>query len=513
MTEPLPFSRHFSQPVAVSNGKAARVTDKLVDYCTVLCDRGLSTMEAVEQLTYLLMLKIEDERLSMRFAVLGDSWPAPPDPYRWGSLTQRQGDDLVTHFSEVLSHRSRHGTGTMLDSVFAGAQNHIHDAGLLRRLVCDLFDADTWSVHGTDVLGEAYDALLERAMNDVRSSAGQYFTPRPLIDAIVEAIQPELTDTVADPACGTGGFLIGVHDYVAQHHLTRLTPDEWFRYHTQQIRGHELVPRTAQLAMANLLLHGIASAEQPALIAVGDTLAQPPDQQASLVLAHPPFGRHAAVPVGPFSVTRHDAHARADFVTESTDKHVNFLQHVMSLTATPGRAAVVIPDSILFATGAPETVRRHLLEHFDLHTVLRLPAGTFNSAGIRANVVFFDRPSHRAVGRPQTARLWVYDLRSGRQFAPGRGPLLRSDLDDFVSAYLPGRPRTDRVETDHFRCFDIQDVLKRNQASLDLTWLPEPTGTGRLAPPEEIAREVVHELNLALKEFEELAAELHDESD
>lgn len=506
-------TRTFSRPVAVSNGTAARVTDLLMDYCTVLCDRGLSTVEAVEQLIYLLMLKLEDERLSLQRAMAGESWPAPPEPYRWGSLIGLEGDGLVAHFSEVLAHRSHLGTGTMLDGVFAGAQNHIHDAGLLRRLVRDLFDAGTWSAHGADVLGEAYDALLERAMNDVRSGAGQYFTPRPLIDAIVEAIQPELTDTVADPACGTGGFLIGVHDYLAQHQLARATPDEWVRYRTQQTWGHELVARTAQLATANLLLHGIASVGQPALIAVGDALAKPPDRQASLVLAHPPFGRHAAVPVGPFSTARRDALARADFVTGSMDKQVNFLQHVMSLTARPGRAAVVVPDNILFATGAAEIVRRHLLEHFDVHTVLRLPAGIFNSGGIMANVVFFDRPSHRTDDRPRTTKVWVYDMRSGWQFAPDHDPLLRSDLDDFVSAYLPGRPRTDRVETDRFRCFDIQDVLDQDQARLDLTWFPESIGVGQLAPPEEIARDVVHDLRLALEEFEELAAELHGETD
>ncbi|WAU78316.1 N-6 DNA methylase (plasmid) [Streptomyces sp. Qhu-G9] len=205
--------------------------------------------------------------------------------------------------------------------------------------------------------------------------------------------------------------------------------------------------------------------------------------------------------------------ARADFVTGSIDKQVNFLQHVMSLTARPGRAAIVVPDNILFATGAAETVRRHLLEHFDVHTVLRLPAGIFYSGGVRANVVFFDRPSHRTDDRPRTAKVWVYDLRSGRQFAPDHAPLLRTDLDDFVSAYLPGRPRTDRVETDHFRCFDVQDVLDQDQARLDLTWSPEPTGVGRPAPPEEIARDVVHDLRMALKEFEELAAELRDETD
>lgn len=399
----------------------------------------------------------------------------------------------------------------MLDSVFAGAQNHIHDGGLLRRLVYDFFDVATWSELGTDVLGEAYEALLERAMNDVKGGAGQYFTPRPLIDAMVEVIQPELTDTVTDPACGTGGFLTGVHDYLAHHSLVHATHDDWVRYHTQ-FWGQELVPRAAQLATANLILQGVASADQPALIAVGDALAQPPGRHASLVLAHPPFGRHAVIPGESSGIARNDALSRTDFVTGSIDKQVNFLQHVMSLTAKPGRAAVVVPDNILFATGAAETVRRHLLREFDVHTVLRLPAGIFASHGIRASVIFFERPASNTYDRPRTTKVWVYDMRSELQFASSHDPDLRHDLDDFVSVYLPGRPRTERVETERFRCFDSQEVLDQSQARLDLTWPPESSHIG-YPPPEEIAQDIAHDLHLALKKFEDLAADLRGEAD
>lgn len=213
------------------------------------------------------------------------------------------------------------------------------------------------------------------------------------------------------------------------------------------------------------------------------------------------------------SAARHDTSARDDFVAQSTDKQVNFLQHVMSMTAPEGRAAVIVPDNILFGTGAAETVRRYLLEQFDVHTVLRLPAGIFYSAGIMANVVFFDRPPHRTDDRPRTSKVWVYALRSGRQFAPGHDPLLRSDLDDFVSVYLPGRQRTDRVDTDHFRCFDVQDVLDQDQAGLDLVWASKSQGASRVAPPGEIAQDVARDLRRALEEFDELAAELSGEVD
>ncbi|MGY0058412.1 N-6 DNA methylase [Streptomyces sp. LZ34] len=502
----------FPPPVPVSNGKSSNLAVRLLDYCNVLCDRGLSTMEAVEQLSYLLMLKIEDEVLSLPSTMPRENWPASPSPYGWRSLTQRRGDELVAHFTKVLAYRSHHGTGTALDVIFAGAQNHIRDARLLDQLVFDLFEARRWTSDGTQLLSEAYEDLLARAVSDSRTGAGQFFTPRPLIDAIVEAIQPELTDTITDPACGTGGFLIGVHNYVAQHELFHATRDEWYRYNTEQIWGQELVPGTARLATANLLLHGIGCAGQPAPIAVGDALARPPRRRASLVLSHPPFGKHAAVPGEPSSTARHDTDAREDFVAKSIDKQVNFLQHVMSLTAKPGRAAVVVSDGILFARGAAETVRRYLLDQFDAHTVLRLPAGIFPNSSIRANVIFFDRPPHRTDNRPQTTRIWVYDLRSSRQFAHVHTPLVRRDLDDFVSVYLPGRPRTDRAETEHFRCFDVRDVLDHDHARLDLTWPQGPSGTDLLMPPEEIAQYVVHDLRLALQEFEELAAELHGEA-
>ncbi|RSO10370.1 DNA methyltransferase [Streptomyces sp. WAC 06783] len=508
MTDMLPFSHHFSRPVAVSNGKAARVSETLMDYCTVLCDRGLSTMEAVEQLTYLLILKLEDELLSLQPSRVEESWPTIPEQYRWASLVQRQGDDLVACFDEILAHRSHHGAGTMLGGIFTGAQNHVHDAKLLRRLVRDLFQATTWSVHGADVLGGAYDALLEGAMNDVKNNAGQYFTPRPLIEAVVEVMQPNLTDTVADPACGTGGFLIGVHKYLLRNQSARKSPTERNHYRTGQVRGDELVPRTARLATANLLLHDVASAGQIALISVCDALAQPPCRRASLVLAHPPFGRHAAMPIGPSSTSRHDTPERADFVTGSIDKQVNFLQHVMSSTAEGGRAAVVVPDNVLFATGAVEIVRRNLVDQFDVHTVLRLPVGAFDSVRVAANVVFFDRPPRRPDAHPRTTKVWVYDLRSGRRRAPGHASLSRSDLNDFVSVYLPGRPRTERVETELFRCFDVQDVLGRYQARLDLSYPSEAPGTARLAPPEEIALDVARDLRLALREFDKLVAEL-----
>ncbi|MEV6758260.1 N-6 DNA methylase [Streptomyces sp. NPDC051214] len=468
-------------------------------------------MEAAEQLTYLLMLKIEDEQVPGRGAVAaGRGALSEPEPCGWGALLALRGSELVTRYSQILDRRSRRESGTALDAVFAGAQNQIPDGALLHRLVFDLFEARRWTFQEAGLLCEAYDALLAKAVNDIRTGAGQYFTPRPLIDAVVAALRPELSDTVTDPACGTGGFLIGVHHYLARHQLLEATQEERERWNREQIWGQELVPGTARLATANLLLHSMGALGRPPQITVGDTLAHPPHRRASLVLAHPPFGRRAGVPgQAPGAAHRESTDARSDFVTGASEKHIDFLQHVMSLTAAPGRAAVIVPDSIFYAAGAAARVREHLLDRFDVHTVLRLPAGMFHSS-VQASVIFFDRPAHPAPG-PQTTQIWVYDLRSRRPSAPVITPPTRSDLDDFVSVYRPGRPRTRRVQTQDFRCFDVKDVLNVNGTRLDLTWPQKPPHTDSLATPQAIAQDIVDGLTVALQEFAELAAKLQGE--
>lgn len=483
------------------HGAKSHMTERLLNYYNLLYDRGLSAVEAVEQLTFLLVLKLEDE--GRQTAIDGEP-PAPPTPHGWASLTGKRAEPLVAQYTKTLAQRSSSASGTAVDAVFVGAQNHVPDPALLERLILDLFDVEQWSAYGMSLLGEAYGELLQRTMNERRSGAGQFFTPRPLIDAVVEVLQPALTDTISDPACGMGGFLLGAHDYLARH-LTNPTSDELQQYRNHQHWGDELVHSTARLATARLLLSGVVFAGQPAPIAVRDALAQQPDSQASLVLTHPPFGKHAEISG---EGSRH-TYGRSDFVAVSTDKQINFLQHAMSLTAEQGRAAVVVPDNILFALGTAETVRRDMLNRFDVHTMLRLPTGTFPSAsGVRASVIFFDQHPNPAGEYPQTSRIWVYDLRSGRRFDARDNPLSQRDLNAFVSAYGPGLPRVERRETEHFRCFDIHDVLDHGHASLDLTLPNEAPGEGALAAPEEIAQGVLENLRIALQEFEELTAEL-----
>ncbi|MER0480538.1 class I SAM-dependent DNA methyltransferase [Streptomyces sp. Edi2] len=490
-----------------SHDAKAHLTARLLNYYNLLHDRGLSAMESVEQLTYLLVLKVEDE--DRKTATVSEP-PAPSIQHDWVALTRKAGEPLVAQYTEILAQRSSRASGTVVDAVFAGAQNHVPDHALLQRLVLDLFDGEQWGARGKSLLGEVYGELLQRTMNERRSGAGQFFTPRPLIDAIVEVLQPEITDTISDPACGMGGFLLGAHDYLARD-LASPTSYEQRQYRNQQRWGDELVPSTARLATANLLLHGAVSAGQPAPITVRDALAQQPCSKASLVLTHPPFGKHAEI----FGESSRDMYERSDFLVVSTDKQINFLQHAMSLTAVQGRSAVIVPDNILFALGAAEAVRRDLMYRFDVHTLLRLPAGTFPSAsGVRASVIFFDQHPYRAGEYPQTSRIWVYDLRSRHRSALRDNPLSQRDLNAFVSSYGPGLSRADRRETENFRCFDIHDVLDHGHASLDLTLPNESSGESSLAAPEEIAQGVLDDLQIALQEFEELTAELlHDDAE
>lgn len=259
----------------------------------------------------------------------------------------------------------------------------------------------------------------------------------------------------------------------------------------------------------NLLLHGIGWYGEASRITVRDVLAAPPDRQVSLVLSHPPYGWQSTIRFSPGSSVGDDAYLRDDFVVRTSSKQVNFLQHIMSLTATNGRAAVVVPDNVLFERGSAEKVRRHLLHNFDLHTLLRLPPGVFHASGVLASVLFFEKPQRSELS-PSTSTLWLYDFRSGQSFSPRDRRIRRADLDEFVAAYLPGRPRTDRVHTEHFQRFDVNELLARDHLNLDLSWRPDTQTdlSEESMSPEGIAQEIVEDLEAALTEFASLADEL-----
>jgi len=387
-------------------------------------------------------------------------------------------------------------------------QNKIHDPAKLKQLIVDLIDKEKWSQAGVDVKDDAYEELLAKGAEDIKSGAGQYFTPRALISAMVDCVQPGPDDTIIDPTCGTGGFLLAAYEYIQRHHSETLTPDQRRRLASGAITGVELVDGTARLAAMNMLLHGIGQPNGPSLIEVRDSLTREPDRRASLVLANPPFGRSSSIRVigedGRASREEREIE-RTDFWATTANKQLNFVQHIASLLHIDGTAAVVVPDNVLFEGGAGETIRRRLLRQYDLHTLLRLPTGIFYAGGVKANVLFFQR--RRAREEPWTTKLWVYDLRTNQHFTLKQNPLRREHLQDFVDCYLPGKDRTERVETERLRAFDYAELVQRDKANLDITWLRDESleDADTLLPPEVIAQEIVEDLEAALREFAAIA--------
>lgn len=399
-----------------------RLVDKLWSYCNILRDDGVGVIEYTEQLTYLLFLKMAHER-DERPDLFGSREGGArqrlvPEPHSWQHLLDADGQALEVEYSRILAELSiRSG---VLGTVFRKAQNRVQDPAKLRRLVVDLIDREQWSATGVDIKGDAYEELLSRGAEDVRSGAGQYFTPRALIEAIVACVDPTIDDTVIDPAAGTGGFLLAAHEHVAHAPAAAdYTPPQRRHLRDDLIAGVELVDGTARLAAMNLLLHGIGDPAGESPIDVRDSLIAPPTRRASVVLSNPPFGRKSSLTMvgADGREVREDREIeRQDFVATTSNKQLNFLQHIMSLLEIDGRAAVVLPDNVLFEGGAGEVLRRRLLRDFDLHTMLRLPTGIFYAQGVKANVLFFDRRRARSDGRPWTERLWIYDLRTNQHF-------------------------------------------------------------------------------------------------
>jgi len=376
---------------------------RLWSYCNVLRDDGLSYGDYLEQLTYLLFLKMADELTKPPF----DRPSFIPDELDWQSLLARDGDELEAHYIHVLRELGQ--TPGMLGVVFRKAQNRVQDPAKLRRLIVDLIDREKWMTLDVDVKGDAYEGLLERNAEDLKSGAGQYFTPRALIRGIVEVMRPEPGTTICDPACGTGGFLLAADEWIANN--TRfLDPEQRDHLRFHALKGWEIVDNTARLCVMNLLLHGIGAEDAPSPIVVDDALKADPSERFDMVLTNPPFGRKSSMTFvnAAGEAEREDlVVVRDDFWASSSNKQLNFLQHVKTLLKPNGRAAIVVPDNVLFEGGAGETVRGKLLHECDVHTLLRLPTGIFYAQGVKANVLFFDRKP--ASETPWTKELWIYD--------------------------------------------------------------------------------------------------------
>ena len=500
----------------MSSNHAQQIVAKLWNYCNVLRDDGLSYGDYVEQLTYLLFLKMAHEQTQPPWSRVS-SVPAGLD---WPSLRAVDGDELEVHYRHVLETLGKERG--MLGIIFRKAQNKIQDPAKLRRLIVDLIDREQWSSLDADVKGSAYEGLLEKNAQDIKGGAGQYFTPRPLIEAIVAVTRPAPGERICDPACGTGGFLLAAHDYVVDHYP--LDRDQKKHLQLKALHGVEIVDGVTRLCAMNLLLHGVGPGPEDDVlppVETNDSLAADPGgDRFEVVLTNPPFGRKSSVVV----VNERGEQAREaltvyreDFWATTSNKQLNFVQHVKTLLDVNGRAAVVVPDNVLFEGGAGETVRRKLLDECEVHTLLRLPTGIFYAQGVKANVLFFDRKPASAT--PWTRQLWVYDLRTNRNFTLKTNPLARADLDEFVACYH-AENRHDRTATwspeaaeGRWRAYGYDELVGRDKVSLDLFWLRDESleDAASLPEPDAIAAEIAEDLRAALAEFEEILADLSGE--
>jgi len=498
----------------------ADIVQKLWNYCNVLRDDGMSYGDYVEQLTYLLFLKMVDERTKPPYKQKS----IVPKNYDWPSLIKKDGDELFEHYRNTLRKLGKEKG--LLGLIFMKSQNKFQDPAKLRRLIVDLIDNENWSVMSADVKGDAYEGLLEKNAQDTKSGAGQYFTPRPLIRAMVDAINPKPGETICDPACGTGGFILTAHDYIVDRNKN-MTKTDKKNLKEKTFKGWELVQSTARLCAMNLMLHGIGT-DSPARnekrqagedlpILVSDSLAADPGTRFNIVLTNPPFGKKSSTTIvnGKGQISKQkDTIEREDFWSTTSNKQLNFVQHVKTLLKQNGRAAIVVPDNVLFEGGAGESIRRKLLHECDVHTLLRLPTGLFYAQGVKANVIFFDRKP--ASENPWTKKLWIYDLRTNMHFTLKTNPLKREDLDEFVKCYNPKNRNkrkptwTEKKPDGRWRAFEYDELINRDKASLDIFWLKDESleDSENLPDPGILAQEIVVDLEAALVQFREIAEDL-----
>lgn len=435
--------------MAQATANTQSLTKKVWNLATTLAGQGIGFTDYITQLTYLLFLKMDDENVQ----TFGED-SAIPEGYRWADLIDLDGLDLVKQYEATLEELS--GQDNLIGTIYTKAQNKIDKPVYLKKVIT-LINEESWLVMDGDVKGAIYESILEKNGQDKKSGAGQYFTPRSLIQAMVDVACPQIGETVCDPACGTGGFLLAAYDYMKPQSSDKAKQD-FLR--NNALHGYDNTALVVTLASMNLYLHGIGTDRSP--IICQDSLEKAPSTLVDVILANPPFGTR---PAGSVEIDRQD------FYVETKNNQLNFLQHMMVMLKNGGRAAVVLPDNVLFEGGAGETIRKELLKNFNLHTILRLPTGIFYAQGVKANVLFF------AKGTP-TKDIWFFDYRTGVKHTLATNPMLRHHLDEFVECYkadnINARTETYNAETNpngRWRKYDVDEVMKRDKTSLDISWI------------------------------------------
>ncbi len=480
------------------NGPRARETvQKLWNASKSLQGGGVSYYEYVTELTYLLLLKMLEE-VSRDGKKLEERLPAE---YRWKALKAKEGEERLQFYRTLLvtlGDKSKVNF-PLVNQVFTDAKTSLTKATALTSLITTIDNVD-WYAAEEDGLGDLYEGLLEKTTSERKSKAGQYFTPRPLIDTIIELVQPKAGEIIQDPAAGTGGFLISAHRAILRQtdDLMKLSPEMAHFQRNNAFQGAELITGTHRLNTMNLLLHGI---DQP--IDCIDALTADAEKfdPADLILTNPPFNKF------PESTTRNDF-----VITAGSRKGpLPFMEHVVRGLKVGGRAAIVIPDNILFEDSMGRDLRNWLMDLCDVHTILRLPTGIFYAQGVKTNVMFLTKKSEERVGA--TKQVWFYDLRTQMPNFGKSRVLTAQDFAPFIKAYgadpLGTAKRKDEGETGRFRVFTREEIAKRND-NLDISWLrdDEEVVEEGLTEPDDIAASILGHLRAALEQIEAVADEL-----
>lgn len=477
------------------NKTMSDIVNKLWGFCHTLRHDGIDYGDYIEQLTYLLFLKMADERgidLS-RIEWTNEQGRKIVTDCSWQHLAEKSGGSLLDHFTDVLRVLGRQSG--LLGDIFAQSMPRFNNPVNLKRIIT-MIDEEDWSSMDVDVKGQAFEGLLERAASEGKKGAGQYFTPRPLIKSIVRVMKPDPRGKpdfkIADPACGSGGFLVAAYEWLMKASKGVLERNEVKRIKTQTYYGQDLVPRPRRLALMNLYLHSV----EPHIY-LGDTIYEPDrNDRFDVVLTNPPFGTKGA----------NQAPEREDFTIETSNKQLNFVQHVVTTLKRGGRAAMVLPDNCLFEGKAGE-VFELLMQDCNLHTILRLPRGTFTpySQGVKANVIFFQKGL-------VTENVWIFDARSN---VPGitkkDRPLADKHFAEFEACYGDNPDGTSKrkntSEEGRFRRFHISDIKERDY-KLDITWLKDASleDADELPEPQDLAAEAITELEAVVDDLREIVA-------
>lgn len=484
-----------------------QISWKIWNLCSVLMDDWISTSDYLEQITYLIFLKMAYEKTKAPY----NEKSKIPENLNWETLINKDWDELESHYRHILETLAKEDG--MLGLIFRKSQNKISDPSKLKRVISEIGKIN-WNILGVDVKWEIYESLLSKVGEDTKSWAWQYFTPRSIIKVMVEVLNPSVKDKIYDPCCGTWGFLLAAHDYILDKWW--LDKDEQKELKTGVVFWKELVAGTARLAVMNMFLHGIWEDKSP--IEVGDSLIKAPDNKYTVVLTNPPFWKKSS---DNFTTTdwgnskSDNSIVRDDFWTTTSNKQLNFIQHIFSLLETNGTAGVVLPDNVLFEWGAGEVIRKKLLHNTNLHTIVRLPTGIFYANWVKANILFFQKK--KASEQAQTKEVWFYDLRTNNHFSLKQNFLDTHHLEEFKNCYniwnVYSRIETYDTETNpewRWRKFSYEEIIKRDKTNLDIFWIKDKAleESENLPSPEIIAAEIIADLENALDMFSEIENDL-----